>query len=575
MPSLERLLSRLELEKTNFSRGNAARITRLPAELGQREFSDSGTLIRFHDALLFLRAYPHNAAVLRRAEGLLESFVKRVERLRKGGADMSAFDPEQVSGIAGTSMQDTWNYDVVRWLAKRFPNHVSIDWTDYDQENRLGTTLLRFIPLLADDADVEADTPFREWLRAASGAKDPLRWLLERVEGLPLSGREKAEVFNGLGLTVRWELDNLRASRTRNWGAVRAVFYHQGPLIRRSEVSLAKELSSPLPIRRLSRHEGEAVMDLIREIMAVRYRELYGTTLGDPSNVVETRPGRGTQIFLWGLPPERRLPLRAYLAGFTLKNGVPINYIEGISLFEWMEVGFNTFYAYRDGESAWHYAQALRMLAQLHGIRCISVYPYQLGDQNEEAIASGAFWFYRKLGFRPGRPEVRRLLEREEEKIAARPGYRTSAATLRKLAAGHVFYDLPGAEVGAWDRFRVRNIGFRVNRRMAERFAGDSGKMRQITAAKLARALNVEPTRLAQAERNALEDFALVLALVPDFVRWSAKEKAKLAAIIRAKGGSDETGYVRLLQSHPRLRAAMLQMGSSVPVDKDSTGRRQ
>ena len=561
MLPLERLLSRLELEKTNFSRGNAARVTRLLAELGRREFSDSRTLIRFHDALLFLRAYPHNATVLRRAEGLLGSFVHRVQRLQKKGADISAFDPEQVSGIAGTTMQDTWNYDVVRWLAKRFPNHVSIDWTDYDQENRLGTTLPRFVPLLADDADVEADTPFREWLQAASGAKDPLRWLLDRIEGLPLSGREKAEVFNGLALTVRWELDNLRASRTRNWRLVRRVFYHQAPLIRRSEISLAKELSSPLPMRRLSRRESEAVMDLIREIMAVRYRELYGTTLGDPSNVVEARPGRGTQIFLWGLPAERRLPLRAYLAGFTLKNGVPINYIEGISLFEWMEVGFNTFYAYRDGESAWHYAQALRMLAQLHRIRCISVYPYQLGDQNEEAIASGAFWFYRKLGFRPGRPEVRRLLQREEERIAARPGYRTSAATLRKLAAGHVFYDLPGAEVGAWDRFRVRNIGFRVNRRMAERFAGDSARMRQIATAKLARALDVDPTRLAQAERKALEDFALVLELVPDFARWSAEEKRKLAAIIRAKAGPDETRYVRLLQEHPNLRAAVLRLG--------------
>ena len=341
-----------------------------------------------------------------------------------------------------------------------------------------------------------------------------------------------------------------------------SVFYHRGPLLRRNEVSLAQELASPLPVRKLSRLEGAKVMDLVREIMAVRYRELYGTTLGDPSSVVEARPGRGTQIFLWGLPPERRLPLRAYLAGFTLKNGVPINYIEGISLFEWMEVGFNTFYAYRDGESAWHYAQALRLLSQLHGIRCISVYPYQLGDLNEEAIASGAFWFYRKLGFRPGRPEIRRLLAREEQKIAARPGYRTPAATLRKLAAGHVFYELPGAEPGAWDRFRVRNLGFRVNRYMAEEFRGDAERMRQVTSTKLARRLGPDTRRLSHPQRAALENFAAVVALVPDFPNWSADERSKLAAIIRAKAGADEARYVRLLQSHSRLRAAVLRLGS-------------
>jgi hypothetical protein len=562
MPPFDRLLARLEHDKTNFSRGNASKVQRLLAALGRRQFGDPQPLIRFHDALLFLRAYPHNAAVLRQAERWLDSFIVRVQRLRAAGADMSVFDPEQVSGIAGTTMQDTWNYDVVRWLARRFSRNVAIDWMNYDLEARLAATLPRFIPLLADDADVEADVPYREWLRAAAGRGDALLWLLERFEHLPLSAREKTEIYNSLGLTVRWDLDNLRATRTRNWRSVQPVFYHQGPLMRRSEVSLAKELASPLPVRRLSRREGEAVMDLIREIMAVRYRELYGTTLGDPARVVEARPGRGTQIYLWGLPPARRLPLRAYLAGFTLKNGVPINYIEGISLFEWMEVGFNTFYAYRDGESAWHYAQALRLLSQLHGIRCISVYPYQLGDQNEEAIASGAFWFYRKLGFRPGRPEVRRLLAREEEKIAARPGYRTSPATLRKLAAGHVFYEVPGAEVGAWDGFRVRNLGFRMNRHMAAHFVGSAEKMQQVASAKLARVLGMKPSGLSQPGRAAWENFAVVLALVPDFPRWSANQKRKLAAIIRAKAGPDEARYTRLLQAHPRLRAAVLRLGS-------------
>ena len=562
MSSLDRLLSRLEQEKSRFSRGSAARIQQLLAALGGREFHDPRSLIRFHDALLFLRAYPQNAQVVARTERLLATFVQRLRRLRAAGADMSVFDPEQVSGIAGTTMQDTWNYDVVRWLVRRFPRNVAIDWTDYDLESRLATTLPRFIPLLADDADVEADVPYTEWLRAASGRHGVLPWLLDQLERLPISGREQAELYNSLALTVKWEVGNLRASRTRNWQRVRPVFYHSAPLIRRGEVSLAKELAAPLAVHKLSPREGERVMDLIREIMLVRYRELYGTTLGDPASVAEARPGRGTQIYLWGLPHERRLPLRAYLAGFTLKNGVPINYIEGISLFEWMEVGFNTFYAYRDGESAWHYAQALRLLCQLHRIRCISVYPYQLGAGNEEAIASGAFWFYRKLGFRPGRPEVRHLLAREEKKIAAHAGYRTPASTLRKLAAGHVFYELPGAEVGAWDTFRTRNIGFRVNRSMAAEFGGDAKKMRDVTSTKLARSLDIRASQLSQPERAALENFAAMLALVPDFPRWSADEKGKLAAIIRAKAGADEARYIHLLQAHPRLRAAVLRLGS-------------
>ena len=67
--------------------------------------------------------------------------------------------------------------------------------------------------------------------------------------------------------------------------------------------------------------------------------------------------------------------------------------------------------------------------------------PYQLGHENEEAIESGSFWFYYKLGFRPESPEVARLAEREQQKIASQPGYRTRPATLRKLAASPVVYN--------------------------------------------------------------------------------------------------------------------------------------
>src|SRR4029077_9499607 len=147
----------------------------------------------------------------------------------------------------------------------------------------------------------------------------------------------------------------------------------------------------------------------------------------------------------------RRLPLRAYTAGFTLKNGVPINYIEAIGLCEWIEIGFNTFYTFRDGETACVYAQVLRCLHALMGATCFSVYPYQIGKDNDEAIESGAFWFYRKLGFRPGRADLLELTRREEKRIGSDPKYRTSARTLRRLADDHVFYELPGTETGAWD----------------------------------------------------------------------------------------------------------------------------
>src|SRR6266852_1352280 len=477
--SLDRQLTQLEAHRYRFGRDEAARVVKLLKRLDAARLHDSSSLIRFHEALLFLRAFPQGPAVVRVTERILNSFHKKVEALRKAGADMDDFDTFEVSGIAGTEMEDTLSFDVADWLIKHMPGRVEIAWDHYEPGRELGTTGPRFIPLLEDDAYVEADTPWRQWLEAAVAkparktSASPARlasWLISCFEQLPLPPQQKAELYESLRVPLRWNLENSAISRTRNWKPVRSVFYHSEPLISRSQVSLADELARrPPQLTKLSRKQGEQVMDMIREVMLVRYRELYGTTLGDPASVVRAdlgthETGRGVTIYLWNLPPARRLPLRAYVAGLTLKNGVPRNYIEAIGLCERMEVGFNTFYTFRGGEAGWIYAQVLRCLCHRMGTTCVSVYPYQLGHENEEAIESGAFWFYRKLGFRPGRADLQKLAQSEEQKIAANKNWRTPARTLKRLAAGHVFYELPGSqllqkEAGAWDRFSTRNIG--------------------------------------------------------------------------------------------------------------------
>lgn len=558
-----RWLERLEQAKGRFGPVPAPQTERLLAIAARRRVRDPESLIRFHEALLFLRAFPPSAWVVKQAEAQLSSFHQRVEALRASGVDLTPLDPMEVSGIAGTVIEDCLNYDVSWWLLRRFGRQVDVTWDGYDENTRLAETLPRFLPLLDDDAYVEADVPYRTWLRSARGqAGRDLGWLLSRFQSLPLPERERAELYDSLKLRIRWNLGTSNASRTRNWRRVRRLYYHRTPFIRRNEVDLVKEMSVPLSVTRLSHREGTRVLDLMREVMTVRRRELWGTTHGDASHVLRADVGRGLQIFLWGLPPERRLPLRAYVAGLSLKNGLPINYIEAIGLCEWLEVGFNTFYTFRDGESAWNYAQALRLLHQVLGVTCVAVYPYQIGEHNEEAIESGAFWFYRKLGFRPGRPEHLRIAEAEERRIAVTPGYRTSARTLRRLATGHMFLELPGSARGRWDRFRARNIGFAVQRHMAVEWGGDAPRMRAGSAIAVSRSLGVHPDTWAGHARRALEDLAPVLILVPGLARWTHEEKRALVRIIHAKGGSTEADYLRLMRQHTKLRDAILRLGS-------------
>jgi len=604
----DQLLLQLEVAKNHFGLGQASLVAKLLSRLSRLQLVNPRQLIRFHEALLFLRAFPHAASLVPRVEHLLNTFHQRIAKIRAANADMSSFDDFDTSGIAGTTMQDTLSFDAAHWLAHRIPRNVEIAWTDYwddyQAERSRTNTWQRFIPLLEEDADVEADIPWQRWFDTARGRQNPLLWLLTQFEKLPLPAPQRAELYDSLRLPLRWKLENLKLSRTRNWHRPRRFYFHESPLLKRSDVSLSHELSLPAPkLEKLSPAAGESVMNAIREVMAVRYRELYGTTLGDPHSVVRADLGRGVLMYFWGLPADRRLPLRAYVAGYTLKNGVPINYIEAIGLCEWIEVGFNTFYTYRQGETAWIYAQALRCLRALTHAACISIYPYQIGQNNDEAIDSGAFWFYRKLGFRSGRRDLQKLCEKEEEKIAANPEYRTPTRILKRLAEAHIFYDVPEAKLrtkadvkpgtkadeerfvsgnafrradhvarlkpasaaersGPWDTFSTRNLGLRISRRMAEHFNGDHEQIGKASTAAVTQALGINAARWTTIQHKSLEDWSLVLALIPNLARWTSNEKHQLTKMISAKSAPNELTYLHQSQLHPRLRAELLRLGS-------------
>ena len=569
--TINALLDRLAGLMRRFEPGDSLRAEKLLAQLGRRRFPNAASLIRFHEILLFLRAYPHNSAIRRSSEEFLASFHQRVTRLRKSGEDVSAFVDPRVSGIAGTAFSAIWSYDIARYLAARYPSRVEIDWEGYEGEEQLVSVLKSFLPLFEDGAYVVYPVPYLTWIHAAkrrneTGETD-LAWLLRQFEQLSIAEREKANLFDSLKLWIHWKLGNSPSTRTKMRVRVNKIFYHDGPLITRSEVSLDREIEDPLPLplKKLSRADGEQLMRLGRDMMTVRYRELHGFTYGDARHVVRAEAGRGVEFVIWGCPPERRLPLLGYHAVLILKNGVPAGYAESLALFERTEVGVNLFYTFRDGESAWIYARLLRFLRQYLQASVFSVEPYQLGSHNEEGIEAGAFWFYRKLGFRPVQPHVARMVAREERKLATRTGYRAPARILRRLAAGHLLYDAPSApHPGEWDKFRVPNIGLAVQQRLAQQFRGGERKHRQALVTSVARALGVKPRDLSPSEQRVFSDLALVLAMIPDLSRWSKEEKSAIKQIVRAKTGSDELRYVRLLQSHQKLRDGLRTIGSSV-----------
>ncbi len=561
------MLSQLEELKKTFRIKEQPRLAKLLTQLSRRRFKDAASLIRLHESLMFMLAYPQSKNLLDQTKELLASFPKRIEYLKKIEADLTEFDEPEVSGIAGTSVTVMLGYKFAHWLSEHHTNEVEIDWEVYEEEPGIRLTLPRVLPLFEEEALVEAHVPFVEYIHAAKpkNVKD-LAWLMTAFSQLDLKEKEKTELYDSLKLFIQFS-PVFHTSRTGLRSNVRKVFYHDGPLIQRRDISLKKELDAPaLQIKKLSAKEGLEILDIIRSASALRFRELHGFIWSDEKSFLKVDLGRGVIVFINEVLPENRLPLRAYHSGFIFKNGVPIGYVEGLSIFEKMEIGFNLYYTFREGETAWLFAQLLRIFKQHLGVTVFSVDPYQIGHENEEGIESGAFWFYRKLGFHPIRDEVAKIVEREEKKLSERKDYRTSAKILRKIAKGHMFYAHAESQSGIqnqWKDFHLRNILLAIQSKMSQNFKGNGKKMREVATQKASQLLNVDLKRLKQTEHEAFGNLALVVSLIPKVEKWTKEEKELIVKIFRAKGSGTEAQYLQLMQKHRQLREALIKLGSS------------
>src|ERR1035438_2048573 len=84
----DEILTQLEAVKSRFDSGSAAVINKLLSQLSKLEFTDPQQLIRFHECLLFLRAFPHAPSLVSRVERLLNTSPQRVSKLRASHANM-------------------------------------------------------------------------------------------------------------------------------------------------------------------------------------------------------------------------------------------------------------------------------------------------------------------------------------------------------------------------------------------------------------------------------------------------------------------------------------------------------
>ncbi|MGH7357970.1 MAG: hypothetical protein ACREJR_04040, partial [Candidatus Rokuibacteriota bacterium] len=397
-----RLAAALAEVDATFTPEGRARKRELLGALAAAAVSRPSALRGLHEALCFLQAYPDDREVLARVDRLLQGFVDRT----------AAFPPRALrrlhdSGIAGSTIEYPFGLPMSRWLAARLGDRADIAWRNVPDEERIADALDLLVTPAERDAFSEGGVTVREWVATARAGRPltDLQVLIEAFDRAPLEPELRDWLYESLGLPVRARLAG-RTSRTLAKGRVARPTFQRAPL-RRAGIDVVREAMRPLPgWRRAPPAVAGELIETARVAMATRARELHAFSYPNPDDVVVGDLGRGLRGALIGLDPAFRLPFEGYYAFLVLRNGVPVAYGGGWCLFETLEFGFNVFESFRRGESAYILGQVLRAYRRAFAMRTVVVDPYQLGTDNREALRSGAFYFYHRLGFRPRDPDV-------------------------------------------------------------------------------------------------------------------------------------------------------------------------
>src|SRR4029077_1087204 len=204
-----------------------------------------GTLLRLHEMLGFLQAYPDDARVLELVDRALEGFPSRVARL--GSAVRRLHD----SGIAGATLDYPFGYPMARWLAARFPRDTEIAWSRFHDADRLDETLSLLATSAEGDAFSEGGMGWRHWLRVAKGGRrmSDLAVVLELFARTGLPEETRDWLFESVALPILWRPRGPGASRTLAPRSRQRIFFPHGGLDR-SSGHLVDALRRPPPLVR-------------------------------------------------------------------------------------------------------------------------------------------------------------------------------------------------------------------------------------------------------------------------------------------------------------------------------------
>lgn len=390
-------------------------------------FSSPALLKEYHDALLFLLAFPADKESVELAKSELVR-VADFSQQKKGFHWQYSLTG---SAIPGTEIKCQFSRILLRWLLESCPSAIQ------PAESAASAAEVKdffqvMLPGIEFKRSTSGDLHLWKRIRDLSGHyfnREAVKWLVELTAQQPIPELLKDQLFDGLKVFTSWKLTREGLNRSFLKGAAgRWAYYTTGKKFQLSSL-IRKPFKNTLP----DPEEKAGLISTARASLAFYCRETDPFTYAAINETNCFDMGDGYRIALYGMTQDRRLSLDSYIGFLAFKNGLPVAYGGGWIFGHRCKIGVNIYPPFRGADSAFLFTQVLRVYYQQYRVHYFLVKPYQFGRGNPEGIKSGAFWFYYKLGFRPATPTIEALATAEWKNISAGKGYRSSTAVLKKL----------------------------------------------------------------------------------------------------------------------------------------------
>lgn len=505
-------------------------------------------------------------------------------RLDAVGRTLHALSPAERrrgddSGLDGTTTRHGFDLGIAEWLAARAPRDVDVDWSAPTASTAVAQ-LLRPALRHVEEEGFDSDTlTVHAWIRRARGAAWPsdLAWILDALRDTGDSLARRAVAWEDAAVPLRWRLRGVGVDAART-SPPRIVTRRS---LRTAPQHVARFVASGTPgSQRLALVRGaaaRALIDRARETLASRGREVHALSFANEREVWSADLGAGTSIAVIGVLPALRLSLEANYAFLLSANGVPIGYGGVSPLFAQANTGINLFPAFRGTEASALWARALRIFHALFGSRRFLVSPYQIGEGNDEALASGAFWFYYRLGFRPTAARVAELAASEAMRRTASEA-RTPRAVQRQLARADLELTLPGwSPSQAFDERWLARLSLLASAHIAaEGHLERHAALDRITA-RVASSLGIHLGALDLDRRDALRDLAPLVELARQGAAGRDVPRTAWRRWVLAKGRPRERDFaLASVAVLPAIRALATAPADPRPASRaaSASGRR-